>query len=246
MADNVVIDYGIDAPQAVKDLFWRAGTLSALGVGIFFMNKAEHPGPALTLMILLVLVGLGFLTAGFYLRWSSQVAKLKMRDTLLDKIQWTGDEKVLDVGCGRGLLAIGVAKRLKKGRVTGIDVWDGSLLSGNKLDAAVENAKAAGVADRVKIENGNALKLTYGDKSYDVVVSSLMLHGILEADARAYALKEMVRVLKPGGQVAIFDVSKAGEYAAVLREAGADPVDDSHSAWLGLSPGRFVIARKKA
>jgi len=246
MAENVAIDYGIDEPKTVKDLFWRAGTFSALGIGIFFMNKAEHPGPAMTLLILFLLVGLGFLAAGFYLRWSSQVAKLKMRDTLLDKIQWTGDEKVLDVGCGRGLLAIGAAKRLKKGRVTGIDVWDGSFLSGNKLDAAVENAKEEGVADRVKIENGNALKLTYGDKSYDVVVSSLVLHGILETDARAAALREMVRVLKPGGQLGIFDVSTAGEYAGVLREAGADPVDDSHSAWLGLSAGRFVIARKKS
>lgn len=242
----MAIDYGIDSPQKVKDMFWRAGTFSALGIGIYVMNKAEYPGPSLTLMILFILVGIGFLAGGFYLRWSSQVAKLKMRDTLLDKIQWSGEEKVLDVGCGRGLLAIGAAKRLKKGRVTGVDVWDGSLLSGNKLDGAVENAKAEGVADRVKIENGNALKLTYGDKSYDVVVSSLVLHTILEPEARAAALREMVRVLKPGGQIGIFDVSTAGEYAAALREAGADPVDDSHSAWLGFAPGRFVIARKRA
>jgi SAM-dependent methyltransferase len=246
MAENVVIDYGIDAPQTIKDAFWRAGTFAALGVGIYWMNKAELPGPAMTLMIVFVLVGIGFLAAGLYLRWTSQVAKLKMRDALLDKIQWTGDEKVLDVGCGRGLLTIGAAKRLKKGRVTGIDVWDSSLLSGNKLDAAVANAKAEGVADRVKIENGNAMKLTYGDKSYDLVVSSLVLHTILEPEARAAALREMMRVLKPGGQVALFDVSTVGEYAAVLREAGADAVDDSHAAWHGLSKGRFVVGRKKA
>jgi ubiquinone/menaquinone biosynthesis C-methylase UbiE len=242
----MAIDYGIDSPQTVKDMFWRAGTFAALGIGIFAMNKADYPGPAMTLMVLFVIAGIGFLAAGFYLRWSSQVAKLKMRDTLLDKVQWTGDEKVLDVGCGRGLLAIGAAKRLKKGRVTGIDVWDGTFLSGNKLDAAVENAKAEGVADRVKIENGNALKLTYGDKSFDVVVSSLAVNTILEAEARAEALHEMMRVLKPGGQIAVFDVSTAGEYAAVLREAGAESVDDSHSAWLGFAPGRFVVARKRA
>ena len=45
-------------------------------------------------------------------------------------IRWhlTGDEKVLDVGCGRGLLLIGAAKRLKSGKATGIDVWDASVL----------------------------------------------------------------------------------------------------------------------
>ena len=39
--------------------------------------------------------------------WSSRVGKLKLRDTLLDGLTWRGDENVLDVGCGRGLLLIG-------------------------------------------------------------------------------------------------------------------------------------------
>ncbi len=55
--------------------------------------------------------------------WSSRVAKLKLRDRLLDSLALKGDEKILDVGCGRGLLLIGAAKRLKTGKATGIDVW---------------------------------------------------------------------------------------------------------------------------
>jgi hypothetical protein len=44
----------------------------------------------------------------------------------------------------------------------------------------------------------------------------------------------------------LFDVLKAGEYAQVLRDAGAEQVDDSARLWLWLVPGRIVTARKKA
>ncbi|MBA0085829.1 MAG: 50S ribosomal protein L11 methyltransferase, partial [Acidobacteria bacterium Pan2503] len=53
----------------------------------------------------------------------SKVGKLALRERLLDKIPWRGDESVLDVGCGRGLLAVGAAKRVSSGTVTGVDVW---------------------------------------------------------------------------------------------------------------------------
>ena len=110
--------------------------------------------------------------------WSSRVAKLRLRDQLLDSLALRGDERVLDVGCGRGLLAIGAAKRLKNGKVVGIDVWSPIDLSGNTPDAAKANAKLEGVADKVRIENGDAQKLVYPDNHYDVVVSSLALHNI--------------------------------------------------------------------
>ena len=74
--------------------------------------------------------------------WSSKVAKPSLRDRLLDSLELKGDEKVLDVGCGRGLLLIGIAKRLKSGKATGIDVWSHEDLSGNSADATKANAKA--------------------------------------------------------------------------------------------------------
>ena len=82
--------------------------------------------------------------------WSSRVAKLRLRDQLLDSLALRGDERVLDVGCGRGLLAIGAAKRLKNGKVIGIDVFNPFDLSGNSPEAAKANAKIEGVADKAK------------------------------------------------------------------------------------------------
>ena len=240
------IDYGIDAPEMVKNLYWRAGTFAVLGAGIYMMNRKELPGPSLTLMAVLVLVGVACLGIAWYMRWSSQVGKLQMREDVLNKVQWTGDEKVLDVGCGRGLLLIGAAKKLKKGRATGIDVWDPHSLSGNKLEETVANAKAEGVQDRVKVENGDVMQLTYPDNSFDVVLSSTTLHELHDPSDRSKALREMLRVAKPGGQLAIFDVLKAGEYAGVLRDNGAEQVDDSTRTWLWLVPGRIVTARKRS
>jgi arsenite methyltransferase len=250
MADNntaAVVDYGIDAPEMVSNMYWRAGTFAALGIGIYFMNKQELPGPSMNLLLVLVVIGLGFLAFGLYMRWSSRTGKLALRDRMLDLVPWNGDEKVLDAGCGRGLLLVGAAKRLvKKGRATGIDHWDPGSLSGNKQENALANAKAEGVADRVKIEDGDFRQLTYGDNSFDVVMSSTAIHEIADAPERAAALKELLRVAKPGGRLVLFDVLKAGEYAQVLRDAGAEQVDDSARLWLWLVPGRIVTARKKA
>jgi len=192
----------------------------------------------------LALIGLIFLSVGAVMVWSSRVAKLRLRDQMLDSLALRGDERVLDVGCGRGLLAIGAAKRLKNGKVIGIDVWNTFDLSGNTPDAAKANVKLEGVADKVRIENGDAQKLVYPDNHYDVVVSSLALHNIPEHAARAQAVREMVRVLKPGGKLAIFDLFRTGEYAAVLQASGAKNVELSKTMFFWCVPGRSLTARK--
>ncbi|BDC51243.1 type 11 methyltransferase [Bryobacterales bacterium F-183] len=239
-------DYGIDAPQTLSNLYWRAGTFAAFGIGIYMMNRRELPGPAFTLMLVLLLIAAGFLAVAILMRQASQTGKLALRDTIINKIQWTGEEKVLDVGCGRGLLLIAAAKQLKKGRATGVDIWDPASLSANSQQNTIAMAKAEGVADRVKVETGDARNLTYGDNSFDVVLSSTTLHELPDAENRQLAIEEMVRVTKPGGQIAIFDVMHAGEYAEVLRNAGVEQIDDSHKTWLWLVPGRLVVGRKKA
>jgi arsenite methyltransferase len=76
------------------------------------------------------------------------------------------------------------------------------------------------------------------------VMSSLALHNIPEQNARAKAVREMVRVLKPGGKLAIFDLFRTGEYAEVLRAAGVKNLDLSKTTFLWCVPGRSLTARK--
>src|SRR5262249_55583574 len=157
----------IDAPTVVKRMFTRAGWLLALAIGVYYINHTEYPDTSAKLLGVLGVIGLAFAATGAYMLWSSKVAKLKLRDRLLDSLQLKGDEKVLDVGCGRGLMLIGAAKRLKSGKATGIDLWNAHDLSGNNPDATKQNAKIEGVADKVRIENGDARHLVYPDKNYD-------------------------------------------------------------------------------
>jgi arsenite methyltransferase len=237
-------DYGIDAPRVVRSMFGRGAWTLAIALVLYVVNFSEYPGPALRMCGVLALIGLVFVAIGAVMVWSSRVAKLRLRDQMLDSLALRGDERILDVGCGRGLLAIGAAKRLKNGKVVGIDVWNPFDLSGNTPDAAKANVKLEGVADKVRIENGDAQKLVYPDNHYDVVVSNLVLHNIPEHDARAQAVREMVRVLKPGGKLAIFDLFRTAEYADVLRASGAKDVELSKTSFLWCVPGRSLTARK--
>ncbi len=76
---------------------------------------------------------IGFVAAAYgtfmasYMTYGSRIGKLRSRQNLLDLAAtlrpWTGDENVLDVGCGRGLMLLGAARRLTTGQAVGIDLW---------------------------------------------------------------------------------------------------------------------------
>jgi SAM-dependent methyltransferase len=111
-------------------------------------------------------------------------------------------------------------------------------------DAVKQNAKLEGVSEKVRIETGDARKLVYPDSNYDVVVSSLAIHNIPVPEERAQAIREMWRVLKPGGRLMIFDILRTGEYEKVLREAGASDVQLSGMEFLWGLPSRSLVAKK--
>ena len=233
-------DYGLDAPKLLRNFVVRGGLLIAFALGLWIANgPASQP-----LFSILLVAGLDYVVTSVVMYWSSRAGKIKERDRILDSLPWRGDEKVLDIGCGRGLMLIGSAKRLKSGRATGIDIWRPEDLSGNSPDAARANAKAEGVADKIKLETADACKLPFPDASFDTVLSSLAIHNISEADKREKALTEIVRVLKPGGRLAILDIFHTGEYAKVLQKLGLADVQLSGLSFLWCVPTRSLTARK--
>lgn len=237
-------DYGLDAPVVVKRMFTRGAWCVGVALLMYVINHDQYPAVSARILAVLGFIGLVFWAVGAFMIWSSRVAKLGLRDRLLDSLEFKGDEKVLDVGCGRGLMLIGAAKRLKSGKTTGIDVWSQQDLSGNSADAAKQNAKIEGVNDRVRIETGDARKLVYPDSHYDVVMSTLAIHNIPEKAGRDAAIREMWRVLKPGGRLLIYDILHTGAYAKILREQGATDVTLSGLAFLWCVPSRSLLVKK--
>jgi SAM-dependent methyltransferase len=239
------IDYGLDAPLLVKRMWSRAGWTIAFGVALFGMNRTEYPGPATNILIVFALMAAAFAAVGGYMTWSSKSAKLPLREQLVDSLQLTGEEKVLDAGCGLGLMTVGIAKRLKSGRVTGVDVWDQAVLSNSSADAAKANAKAEGVGDKVRFESGDVRTLVYPDRNFDVVVSALAIHNLDDDADRMKAVRELFRVLKPGGKLLILDTLHTGDYAAELTSAGAEGVTTAAHGFLWCLPTKSVRETKK-
>src|SRR6266481_3960633 len=94
-------NYGIDSPAIVATL----GGLGVLGLTSGFLMSSGWRW-------VMHITGAYFLFGALGMLFYSKVGKLRLRERLLDRIPWRGNETVLDVGCGRGLLAVGAAHRL--------------------------------------------------------------------------------------------------------------------------------------
>ena len=221
-------DYGLDAPKVVRNLLLGGGIgllLWAIGaLGIWSGEIAVGPIAGVRVRFPLTSTGLwagmGFTAMGIWMIWSSRVGKIKRRERLMERIAWTGHEQVLDVGCGRGLMLIGAAKRLTSGRAIGIDIWQADDLSGNRPGAVLDNARREHVTDRVEIGTADMRRLPFPGGTFDVVLSCEAIHNVYSADGRAEAISEIARVLKPGGYALIEDIRHHTEYAATFAEHG--------------------------
>jgi SAM-dependent methyltransferase len=207
-------DYGIDSPAMVAGI----AAVGLAAAGLAAVLAALHVAGALA--IVAAVIGVYLVVYAASMVWYGKSGKLAIRDRLLDGIPWRGDEAVLDVGCGRGLLLVGAAARLTTGRATGVDRWVRGAVSGNGPEAALENARLEGVLDRVEVREGDARSLPFPDGSFDVVVSNFVVHELDTRADRARMLHEIVRVLRPGGRVALVDFIFTAECVAVLRSSG--------------------------
>jgi SAM-dependent methyltransferase len=168
-------------------------------------------------------------------RWSRRLAPLLVRFGGL-----ADGERVLDVGCGTGSLALSLPEIANIASVTGVDL----------TPDFVEYARARNADPRVGFQLGDARDLPFEDNSFDRAFSLLVLHFIPDAER---AVAEMRRVVRPGGTVAaaVWDsyggqphIRMMWDIAAALDPAVEPPLfrpmnapDEMASAWrkLGLA-----------
>lgn len=207
--------YGVDAPPALWGLA-VVGTVLVAAAAVAAMLGVAW------LAVILGIAAVWFLVSfGFFL-YTTRRGKFRVWADILSGLGLRGDERVLDAGCGRGMVLAMASRRLTQGRAVGIDLWRSVDQSGNDIEATRRNATAEGVADRVELHTGDLREMPFPDGSFDLALSSLVIHNI--HDDRRRAVAEMVRVLRPGGRVAIVDLGPVREYPAWLQELGVRDV----------------------
>jgi arsenite methyltransferase len=236
-------DYGVDAPAFQR--FAMIGGLLGVIVGRMLIDRGQLQSVDWELQLgpPLISTGLSFFVVGCVMLWGSKFGKLHLRNKILNSIDWRGDEHVLDVGCGHGLMLLGAAKRLTSGHATGIDVWSQVDQARNSAEATMENARREGVAERVEIKNADAREMPFADNSFDVILSSFVIHNIPGAEERQRAIREIARVLKPGGQLAIADIRHTSAYEKTLRSLGWE-TQRWPPNFLFVTPTRVLCATK--
>lgn len=157
-------------------------------------------------------------TAAFFIH-ATRVGKFEVWAEILEGLGLRGDETLLDLGCGRGAVLLAAAKLLPHGRAIGVDIWRADQTD-NSMQNTMRNAELEGVADRVEVRTADITELPFDDNSIDVIVSSLVVHNIPSAEARAKAISEAARVLRPGGRLAVADLWATGHHVRQLRALG--------------------------
>ena len=160
----------------------------------------------------------------------SRRGKFEVWARLLTGIGLRGDERVLDLGCGRGAVLLTAAKLVPHGSAVGVDIWRADQ-TGNSPAATLANADTEGVADRIELHTADMTDLAFPDDSFDLVVSNLAIHNLPDNHVRRSAIEEAVRVLRPGGQVVIADLGFTRQYASWLQQCGMASVERQDLGW---------------
>ncbi|WP_026923894.1 class I SAM-dependent methyltransferase [Glycomyces arizonensis] len=221
-------NYGVDAPW-VPWLWIGIAAVSAGGAIGFGLWRAGWWSAALAWYFVAATV---FCLTGAALYWHASLrGKFVIWDRLLRRISLAPHARVLDLGCGRGAVAIMVASRFPDATVTGIDLWRTGDQSGNSRDATERNTALNAVDARVALDTGDMTRLPYPDGTFALVTASLSIHNVPTAEGRRAAIEEAVRVLAPSGRILIADIQRTGEYAAELRRLGLTTTGPTPLGW---------------
>jgi SAM-dependent methyltransferase len=149
-------------------------------------------------------LGLRALT-GLYdpvVRLTTREGSFKSR--LLQQAAIQPGERVLDLGCGTGTLAIQAKRAEPDATVVGLD--------GDPEVLRRARRKATDAGLELDFDEGNSTELPYADSSFHVVLSTLFFHHLTGPDKRRTAA-EVVRVLRPGGRIQVADWGRPADPA---------------------------------
>ncbi len=154
----------------------------------------------------------------------------RFRTLLLDPIRALTPRYVVDVGCGTGTQALWLHRLFPTANVFGLD--------GDEAVLELARQKHAVVGWPVTLEQGLSTALPYPDQTIDIVTCSLLLHHLSDVDKKR-SIREMFRVLTPGGSLALADWGKPTNNAMRVLFYGLqlfDGFDTTRANVQGLIP----------
>ena len=220
-------EYGNWVPKRMIYLSGFVG-LVFLGLGFLFWVLAV---PA----VLFFLVAAYFIYARY--QFSLQGGKVQDRvwGLVLENLDWNGEGKALDIGCGNGALAIKLAKKHPKAQVTGIDYW-GKRWEYSK-SMCERNAELEGVNGRMTFQKASAVALPFEDGYFDATVSNFVFHEVSDAKDKRELIREALRVVKKGGKFSFQD-----ELLVKHLFGDIDDLVETIKSW-GITKVEFVQTR---
>jgi ubiquinone/menaquinone biosynthesis C-methylase UbiE len=152
---------------------------------------------------------------------------------LIRQAQIKAGHRVLDLGCGTGTLTILIKHTHPQSDVVGLD--------GDPKILAIARAKAAKVGVEISLDHGMAFQMPYPDRSFDRVLSSLVLHH-LTTENKQRTLREVFRVLRSSGELHVVDFGKPDTAWARLISRTMMRFEQAADNLKGVLPGMFSQA----
>jgi SAM-dependent methyltransferase len=211
--------YGVDAPPALLGL----GSAAVGSVVVAVLVALLAPG-VWWLIPLAYAVFFALSTASYL--YTTRRGKFVVWRELLAGVT---AERVVDLGCGRGAVLNLAAGRPTGTKPLGVDLWRSVDQSGNDPARTASNAAAEGV--QVELITGDLRALPVRNASVDLVLSSLAIHNIPNAEGRLAAIREAARILGPGGRLIVVDFRHVKRYADELRRIGLADVQTRSLGW---------------
>lgn len=165
------------------------------------------------------------------LRWLFREDALKSQ--LVAQAAIRQGDRVLDLGCGTGTLTILLKKTQPQAIVVGLD--------GDPQILAIARRKAVAAGIEIAWDHGMAYNLPYPNSSFDVVLTSLMLHHLSRED-KIRALGEIYRVLRPGGRFYAADFGKPENSLMRALAKVSELLEETEDGVEGRLPGMFRAA----
>lgn len=182
-----------------KKLIYIPGVIALLFLGLSFV-----------LPVLIIGAAIFFLPCVYFAyaryRFSPRGGNIQARiqDLVLDYLDWDGEGKALDIGCGNAPLTIRVAKKYHNAEVTGIDYWGRGWEYSKGL--CEMNAEIQGISKRVTFERASASALPFDDEAFDAALSNLVFHEVRSSRDKRDVIKEALRVVRKGGKFVFQDL----------------------------------------